>query len=110
MFNLNKLNDDRPEVVRGVAWSRGQIPKSPDYLIKSLVQRVDRGRFRFEIRRSSNRPQLLRPQALPTEVVQDGNSNLTIGIGHIGTASSPNQEAYIGPTVSLDIGLENLNT
>ena len=109
MFNLNKLNDDRPEVVWGAAWSYGQIPESPDSLIESLVQRVDRGRFRFEIGSSSNGPQLLRPQALPTEVVQDGNSNLTMGMGHIGTASGPNQEAYISPTVSLDMGLENLN-
>ncbi|KAK7855292.1 hypothetical protein CFP56_028759 [Quercus suber] len=109
MFNLNKLNDDRPEVVRGAAWSRGQIPESPDSLIESLVQRVNRGRFKFEIGSSSNGPQLLRTQVLPTKVVQDGNSNLTMGMGHIGTGSGPNQEAYIGPTVSLDTGLDNLN-
>lgn len=90
MFNLNKLNDDRLEVVRGNAWSCGQIPESPDSLIESLVQRVDRVRFRFEIGSSSNGPQRLRPQALPTEVVQEGNSNLTMRMGHIGTTSGPN--------------------
>nr|POE48272.1 hypothetical protein CFP56_49983 [Quercus suber] len=109
MFNLNKLNNDRPEVVQGVVWRCGQIPKSPNSLIESLVQRVDKGRFRFEIGSSRNGSQLLRPQALPTEVVQDGNSNLTMGMGYIGTTSSPNQEAYIDPTVSFDTGLENLN-
>lgn len=61
MFNLNKLNNYRPEVVRGDAWSRGQIPESLDSLIESLIQRVDRGRFRFKIGSSSNGPQLLRP-------------------------------------------------
>lgn len=105
MFNLNKLNDDRLEVVRGIAWNRGQIPESPDSVIESLVQRVDRGRFRFEIGSSNNGPQRLRPQALPTKVVQDGKSKLTMGMGHIVTTSGPNQEAYIGPIVSLDTSL-----
>ena len=34
------------------------IPESPDSFLESLVQRVDRGRFRFELGDSSTGPSL----------------------------------------------------
>ena len=48
LYNLDKLNEDRPEVLVGAAWRRGQIPESPEELVESLVQRVNRGMVRFE--------------------------------------------------------------
>lgn len=56
MFNLDSLNVERPEVMRGATWGRGQIPESLDSFIDSLVRSVDRGRFRFEIGSSNNGP------------------------------------------------------
>lgn len=82
MFNLDKLNEDRPEVLQVPAWSHGQIPESFDSLIESLVQRVDWGRFKFEVGNSSSTgPQLIHPQALNTRVAQEGISNQTVGMG-----------------------------
>nr|POF06611.1 hypothetical protein CFP56_17341 [Quercus suber] len=49
MFNLDRLNDKRPEIVQEQGWAKGCIPESPDSFVESLVQRVDRGRFRFEL-------------------------------------------------------------
>lgn len=54
MFNLDALNEVRPEVMPNSTCDRGQIPESPDSFIKTLVQRVDRGRSRFELGDSSN--------------------------------------------------------
>ena len=48
LYNLDKLNEDRPEVLVGAAWGRGQIPESSEELVESLVQRVNRGMVRFE--------------------------------------------------------------
>ena len=39
------------------------IPEYPDSYIEALVQRVNKGRFRFELGDSSNGPSLVRPQA-----------------------------------------------
>lgn len=46
MFNLDRLNDNRPEWVRGAAWERGQIPESPDGSPNSLVNREERDKSR----------------------------------------------------------------
>lgn len=105
MFNLDKLNEDRPKVLRGPAWSHGQIPESLDSLIESLVQRVDRSRFRFKVGNSrSTGPQLIHPQALNARVAHEGISNQIVGMGQLGSTSSPSQEAYRDPTISLDTG------
>ena len=48
LYNLDKLNEDRPEVLVGATWRRGQIPESPKDLVESLVQRVNKGMVRFE--------------------------------------------------------------
>nr|POE68623.1 hypothetical protein CFP56_62623 [Quercus suber] len=58
MFNLDKLNEDRPIWLRGAAWERGQIPESTEGLIDPLVSRVDRDRLRVEIGGSSNGPNI----------------------------------------------------
>lgn len=49
MFNLERLNVAKPEVIQGHAWERGMIPESPDFFIETFVQRVDQGRFHFEV-------------------------------------------------------------
>lgn len=61
MFNLDKLNDARLEILHDQGWAKGCIPKSPDSFIESLVQKVDRGRFKFEVGDSSNGPRLVDP-------------------------------------------------
>ena len=38
LFNLDSLNDDRPEVLVGAAWRRGQISESPEEMVENLVQ------------------------------------------------------------------------
>nr|POE58039.1 hypothetical protein CFP56_76532 [Quercus suber] len=58
MFNLDKLNEDRPVWLRGAAWERGQILESTEGLIDPLVSRVDRDRLRVEIGGSSNGPNI----------------------------------------------------
>nr|POE55683.1 hypothetical protein CFP56_59234 [Quercus suber] len=63
MFNLDKLNDVRLEVKQGSTWEKGHISESPDSFIESLVQRVDRRRFRFELVESSIGLGLLGAQA-----------------------------------------------
>ena len=97
-------------ILQGAAWGRGQIPESPDSFIESLVQRVDRGRFKCEIGSSSNKPQVQRPQTLPSEMGQAGNGNPILGTGQAIIVPGPTEEAHLGPVVSLDTGLENLNT
>lgn len=62
MFNLDNLNVKQPEVMLKSAWARGQIPESPDSFIENLVQRVNRGRFRFELGSSINGPWLTQTQ------------------------------------------------
>lgn len=62
MFNLDSLNEGRLEIVQAQTWMTGCIPESPDSFIKSLVQRVNHKRFRFELGDSSNRPRLIAPQ------------------------------------------------
>lgn len=52
-FNLDKLNEERPEVRTGKACRHGQILESPEEVVESLVQRVNRGRCRFERGNSS---------------------------------------------------------
>ena len=59
--NLDSLNEDRPEV-QCQGWDKGGIPESPNSYIESLVQRVNRGRFIFELGDSSDGPRLVNPQ------------------------------------------------
>lgn len=63
MFNLDRLNMDKPEV-RGVSlWERGQIPKSLDSLVEDLVRRINRDSFNFELGGASDGPHSTRGQA-----------------------------------------------
>ena len=61
-FNLDSLNEDRPEILQDQDWAIGCIPESSTSFIESLVQQVNRGRFRFELGNSSNGPRLLDSQ------------------------------------------------
>lgn len=64
MFNLGRLNDDRPEWLRWDAWNRGQIPDSIDSIIESLVTRVDKDRLRPDFGSSSSRSCIRRPNGM----------------------------------------------
>ena len=61
MFNLDSLNESIPKAMQCLGWDKGRIPESPDTFVESLVQRVNRRRFRFELGDSSNGPRLLNP-------------------------------------------------
>lgn len=61
MFNLDKLNEERPEARLNPGWAKGCIPESPDSFIESLAQRVNREKFRFELVGSNYRPSLIDP-------------------------------------------------
>lgn len=62
MFNLDSLNESRLKAMQCHGWEKGCIFKSLDSFIESLVQRVNRGRFKFKLGDSNNRPRLLNPQ------------------------------------------------
>lgn len=62
MFNLDRLFEVRPEVMPGLTWDKELIPESPDSFIESLVQRVNKGRFRFELGDYYTGPRLSRAQ------------------------------------------------
>ena len=96
MFNLDSLNESRPEAMQDQGWAKGCIPESPNSFIETLVQRVDRGRFRFELGDSSNGPGLLASQI--------GNSNSgAIQTGHQEGNSSNDIPTEEGPNVK-DLG------
>ena len=73
LFNLDSLNESRPEAMQGTRWTHGQIPKSLDFVIPSLVQRVNKGRLRFEVGVSSLGPRPSKPHihSHNTERMQD---------------------------------------
>ena len=94
-FNLDKLNEERPEVRTGKACRHGQIPESPEEVVESLVQRVNRGRCRFE--RGNSSVNLNRREEL---------KNTTNVVGETyGDFATP-QNRGLGRTRSLDLGLE----
>ena len=64
LFNLDRLNEDHPDWVRRDAWNREQILDILETITESLVQRVDRNRFQFEVGSSSDGPQIRRPQVV----------------------------------------------
>ena len=59
MFNLDCLNEEKPEILQGNTWRKGHILESPNSFKDSLIQRVNRGRFNFEMGSSSNGPRLV---------------------------------------------------
>lgn len=62
MFNLDSLNESHLEAIQDQGWEKGYILESLDSFIETLVQWVDRGRFRFELGYLSTRPRLLNSQ------------------------------------------------
>ena len=92
MFNLDSLNDERAEIMQEQGWAKGCIPESPDSVVESLVQRIDRGRFRVELGSSSNGPRLTGPQ----------NETLFTDPYHLSPHANPVEESQpnnIGPNV-----------
>nr|POE69558.1 hypothetical protein CFP56_49333 [Quercus suber] len=96
MFNLDRLNEDRPEWLRGFAWERGQIPESTDGLINSLAHRVDRNGIQADLEDLRNGPGIGQPNTLTQT--------------HFTTQSMPGSEVENTPTqtVSLDTGLDTI--
>lgn len=107
MFNLDNLNTDRPEVLPNSTWNRGQIPESPDSMIETLVQRVDRGRFRFEVGNSSNGPNLVpnEAQSVNPNSPQDAVAQNT---GPTHKDYGPNTGEMIGPCPVSETGLRTI--
>nr|POF26510.1 hypothetical protein CFP56_40117 [Quercus suber] len=111
MFNLDKLNEDRPEVRQDQRWAKGCIPESPDS-IESLVQRVNCGRFRFELGSSSHGPSLIDPLARVAHISVEQSQDLTPPQHHV--HASPTRECQpnsseatvgeLGPFELLNLG------
>ena len=97
MFNLDRLNEGRPEWVGRNAYGGGQIPKDPEALNEALVQRVNTGRFRWEVGGSSNGPQ--------TQRLQTAGPNLDGP--HFLSDPDPHHIVH-SHSVSLDTGLNNI--
>ena len=92
MFNLDNLNDERPKIMQEQGWAKGCIPESPDSVVESLEQRVDKGRFRVKLGSSSNGPSLTGPQ----------NESLFTNPSHYSPHANPVEESQpnnIGPNV-----------
>lgn len=82
MFNLERLNVAKPEVIQGHAWERGMIPKS---LIPSSKPSSN-GWIKVDFILKLGLPSLIRPQTRAVEV----------GISHKNLKSSL-EKAYSGP-------------
>lgn len=99
MFNLDSLNESRPKVMQGTRWNYGQIPESPNSFIQPLVQRVNRGRFRFEMGDSSLGPRQPSPraQSYSTERMQDNLSHLGLNGGLATDSVLDSPSVTLGP-------------
>ena len=69
--------------MQGTRWTHGQIPESQDSVIPPLVQKVNRGRLRFDMDDSSLGPRLSRSHvhSYNTERMQDNLSHLGLNGG-----------------------------
>lgn len=92
---------------------KGCILESPDSFIESLVQRVDRRRFKFELGDSSNGPRLIAPQV---EVAQHNADKQTPpakqGLGSLNIPVHPGQHAIRQKTqqpTNLDPNVKDLS-
>ena len=54
MFNLDRLNENRPDWLRGDAWERSQIPESSEGLIDNLGSRLVKDRPKVDAGCPSN--------------------------------------------------------
>ena len=96
MFNLDRLNENRPDWLRGDAWERGQIPESSEGLIDNLGSRLVRDRPRVDAGRTSNGSNLNESNVLAQGQSPDQFSH------------NPQVDATQAQAVSLDMGLEAL--
>ena len=96
MFNLDRLNENRPDWLLGDAWERGQIPESSEGLIDNLGSRLVRDKLRFEAGSPSNGSNLNESNVM----AQDQNLNQF--------SHNPQVDVTQAQTVSLDTGLEAL--
>ena len=107
MFNLDSLNDTGPEAMQNQGWEKGCIPESPDSFIESLVQRVDSGRFKFELGDSSTGPSLRNSQScnpvnsLGQSVHNKGRQTMDLGPNE--RELSPFEMLTLGPGPSLHL-------
>ena len=86
MFNLDKLNDIKPEVT----WNRGMIPESLHSFIESLVQCVKRGKFRLELGDSSSGPHQNQAQAQSYNLDRARDNTMQTEVGKPLGLPSPN--------------------
>ena len=109
LFYLDSLNESRPEAMQGTRWTHGQIPESPDFVIRSLVQRVNRGQLRFDMGDSSLDPRLFGPHvhSYNTERMQDDLSHLGLdgGLATNSMLDSPNDS--LGPHHAFKVEPQN---
>nr|POE90949.1 hypothetical protein CFP56_05321 [Quercus suber] len=94
LFNLDRLNDNHPEWLRGNAWERGQIPESPDRLNNPMVNREERDRLQAVVGNV---------QSGPSSISASGSAqyqNPTQNMHELHTLPNLNH------SVSLDTGLD----
>ena len=96
MFNLDRLNENRPDWLCGDAWERGQIPESSEGLIDNLGSRLVRDRPRVDAGCPSNESNLNESNVM----AQDQSPNQF--------SYNPQVDATQAQVVSLDTGLEAL--
>ena len=91
--------------MQGTRWTHGQIPKSLDSVIPPLVQRVNKGRLRFEVGDSSLGPRPSGPHidSHNTERMQDDLSHLGLdgGLATNSVLDSPNDS--LGPHQAFEV-------
>lgn len=113
MFNMDSLNEERSETRRDQNWAKGCIPGSPDSFVESFVQRVNRGRFRFELGGPSNGPRLVDPQE--AEIQNNANGQRLQRIQELGSLNGPPQSvSHASPPGDIqpnnvDFNIRNLN-
>ena len=59
LFNLDRLNDNRPKWLCGNAWERDQIPESTNGLNNHMVNSEERDRLRVAVRSVKNGPSFI---------------------------------------------------
>nr|POF20332.1 hypothetical protein CFP56_54090 [Quercus suber] len=97
MFNLDKLNEGRPEWARSNAWDVRQIPEDFDSIMQPVVNRVDRDRLRVESVNSNSGPSIRRvSEAGPSQIMSlDTGLNSFFGSEAYGLGPGPPSPASI---------------
>lgn len=99
--------------MQGATWDMGLIPESLDSFIESLVQQMNRGRFRFELGKSCAGPCLSRVQAQSYDMnrLQDNRKHVTRGCPSesFHSTQGPIRATSNSPFINLDTGLDSFS-